>query len=72
MKAITVQIPEEKLEFFIELMGDLGFEYDLNSEIPVEHQQMVLERMKYSNPKNNVSKDTFFDILNEKLKHKTI
>ncbi len=71
MKEVTVQIPEEKLAFFLELIEDMGFSHDLNMEIPEVHQQLVLERMKNSNPKNNVPMDTFFDTLDEKLKQRT-
>lgn len=69
---ITVQIPEEKLSFFMQLMGEMGISFDMNTEISVEHQQEVLERIKNSNPENNVPLDIFFENLNEKLKQKTL
>lgn len=69
---ITVQIPEEKLAFFIELMGEMGLSYDLNTEIPLEHQIEVLDRIKNSNPENAIPIDTFFENLNEKLKQKSV
>lgn len=69
---ITVQIPEEKLSIFMQLMGEMGISYDINSGIPLEHQQEVLERIKNSNPENDVPLDLFFENLNEKLKQKTV
>jgi hypothetical protein len=72
MREITVQIPEEKLALFIELMGEMGFTYDLNTEIPLEHQIEVLDRIKNSKRENAIPIDTFFENLNEKLKQKTV
>lgn len=71
MREITVQIPEEKLPFFMQLMSEMGISFDKNTEIPLKHQQEVLERIKNSNPEN-VPLDTFFENLNEKLKQKTV
>ncbi|MDP3470325.1 MAG: hypothetical protein Q8S14_00525 [Algoriphagus sp.] len=55
----------------MQLMGEMGISFDMNTEIPVEHQQEVLERIKNSNPENNVPLDIFFENLNEKLKEKS-
>lgn len=72
MREITVQIPEEKLSLFMKLMGEMGISYNINTEIPLVHQQEVLERIKNSNPENDVPLDIFFENLNEKLKQKTV
>ena len=71
MREIIVQIPEEKLASFTELLREMGLSYDLNSEIPLTHQHVVLDRIKNSNPENAIPMDTFFDTLDAKLKHKT-
>jgi len=49
MKQVTVNIPEQKLEFFKALVQQLGFEITNNS-IPQEHMDIVEERMRNSDP----------------------
>ena len=49
MKRIVVSVPDEKLEFFHQLMQSMGFNpREENISIPEEHQRMVLERIRNS------------------------
>ena len=52
MKQITLSIPEEKFEFFVELLQSLDFVSIDNFEIPEAHQKLVLERIKTSTPES--------------------
>jgi hypothetical protein len=56
MISVTVAVPENKLEFFKELVKSLNFkEIDIPAditEIPEAHQKMVQERIKNSKPEN--------------------
>ncbi|MBN7811027.1 hypothetical protein J0A68_08675 [Algoriphagus sp. H41] len=72
MREVTVQIPEEKLTFFLELMDELGLSHDLVTNVPKNQQELVLERIKKSNPNDDVAMDTFFDELDGKLRRKTV
>lgn len=45
MKFVTLKIPENKLEFFIELVYHLGLEISEEEQIPEEHKAIVRERM---------------------------
>jgi hypothetical protein len=49
MREVTLKIPEEKFEFYMELFGQLGLETELEYEIPEEHKEIVRERIKRSN-----------------------
>ncbi len=49
MREITLKIPEDKLEFYLELFEQLGLETGLDTEIPEEHKEIVRERIKASN-----------------------
>ena len=51
MKEITLKIPDKKLNFFLELVKQLGFEITEQVEIPEEHKQIVRERIKNADPK---------------------
>jgi hypothetical protein len=48
MKEITLNIPENKLRFFMELFKQLGLEIKNNESylIPDEHKEIVLNRIK--------------------------
>ena len=46
MKEVTIKIPEKKLNFFMELMNQLGFEVTHKYDIPEEHMSIVRERIK--------------------------
>lgn len=46
MKEVTLKIPDKKFGFFMELIGQLGFEVASEVEIPEEHKAIVRERIK--------------------------
>ena len=46
MKEVVIKIPDKKLNFFIELMSQLGFEVTQKYDIPEEHISVVRERIK--------------------------
>jgi len=48
MKEITLRILDNKIKFFMELFSQLGLEVTEKTEIPEEHKQIVLERIKRS------------------------
>jgi hypothetical protein len=54
MKEITLNIPEKKLQFFMELFKQLGLEVKNNESymIPDEHKEIVLNRIKNTNEKD--------------------
>ncbi|MEO1020994.1 MAG: hypothetical protein AAFW89_00505 [Bacteroidota bacterium] len=47
MKEITLRVPDQKFDMFMEFIQELGLEVapDMR-EIPEEHQKIVLERLK--------------------------
>ena len=49
MKEITLKIPEKKLDFFMELVDQLGFEISHPMEISEEDKAVVRERIRRSN-----------------------
>jgi len=63
MKQITVNVPEEKFKFFIELISSLGFTKAATTEdatdftVPEFHKKIVRERIKNfkKNPKKAFS-----------------
>ncbi len=48
MKQITLNIPEHKYSFFLELLNNLGIEKLDEIEIPEEHKKIVRQRIKGS------------------------
>lgn len=47
MKEITLRVPDQKLDAFMEFIQELGLEVEPDMrEIPEEHQTIVLERLK--------------------------
>lgn len=46
MKEITLRIPEENLDFFMELIKKLGIEVTDEVEISEEHKAIVRERVR--------------------------
>ncbi len=46
MKEVTLKIPDKKLNFFMELIKQLGFEVSEEVDIPEEHKAIVRERIK--------------------------
>ncbi|MEQ9467202.1 MAG: hypothetical protein RLN88_07295 [Ekhidna sp.] len=61
MTRFTIDIPDEKVPFFKELIKNLGLEKDIN--IPDEHKQVVLSRIESSkkNPGLLLEWDTIKD-----------
>lgn len=47
MKQVTLNIPESKYKFFMELVRNLGLETN-DTDIPEEHKEIVRERIKLS------------------------
>lgn len=50
MKQVILNIPDDKYQFFIELVDNLGFDKSEDIHIPEEHKAIVRERIKNSNP----------------------
>ena len=50
MKEVTVKIPDNKYQFFMELVSNLGFDRTEEIDIPEEHKAIVRERIKNSKP----------------------
>jgi len=46
MKEVTVKVPEDKVEFFMSLMKELGIEEADMNKVPEEHKNIVRERIK--------------------------
>jgi hypothetical protein len=55
MKIITLKIPDQKVNFFIELIEQLGFEVTDDIEIPDDHKSIVRERIKRAKAEDMVS-----------------
>ena len=55
MKEVTLKIPDKKLDFFMELIKQLGFEISEEVGIPEEHKAIVRERIKTAKPEDMVS-----------------
>lgn len=49
MKEVTLKIPDEKFDFFMELVQELGIDVTEKMDIPEEHKSIVRERIKKSN-----------------------
>ncbi|PWH81250.1 hypothetical protein [Brumimicrobium oceani] len=57
MKEITLKIPEDKFDFFMEVFNQLGLETsDKDFEIPEWQKEVVLDRIK------NAKEEDFFSI----------
>lgn len=53
MKEITIRIPDEQVDFVMELIAQLGLEAaEDDYEIPEEHKEIVRERIRKSKPEN--------------------
>ena len=48
MKEVTIIIPDNKLNFIIELLSQLGIEVSHKYDIPEEHMNIVRDRMAKS------------------------
>lgn len=52
MKKITLEIPDKKLGFFMELVKELGLKVSEEMEIPEEHKAIVRERIQTGKPED--------------------
>lgn len=50
MREVTLRVPEQRLDFFMELNKQLGFEAVEELIIPTAHQEEVRERIKSGEP----------------------
>jgi hypothetical protein len=57
MKQITLQIPQNKYQFFMELFRQLGIEVIEEMEIPEKHKAIVRERIKTTRPEELIPWD---------------
>ena len=48
MKEVTIFIPDERLDFILELLGQLGVEASQKYDIPEEHMNLVRDRVAKS------------------------
>jgi hypothetical protein len=55
MKEVTLKIPETKINFFMELIKQLGLEVSRELDIPEEHKTIVRSRIKNSKPEEMIS-----------------
>lgn len=46
MKQVTINIPENKFTFFMELISNLGYAKVNDHNIPEEHKKIVLQRIE--------------------------
>ena len=53
MKEITLKVPDKKIDFFMELINQLGFEVSQDIEIPEEHKAIVRRRVEASSQHPN-------------------
>ncbi|MEX0608699.1 MAG: hypothetical protein WD016_10110 [Balneolaceae bacterium] len=49
MKEIVLKIPDEKVDFILELIEQLGLETSDDLNIPEEHKEIIRERVRTSN-----------------------
>lgn len=55
MKEIILKVPDQKVEFVLELIEQLGLEASSEMmKIPEEHKEIVRERIKTSKPEDLV------------------
>lgn len=52
MKEIILRIPDDKVDFVLELIEELGLERTDDLEIPEAHKKIILERIRTSNPED--------------------
>ena len=57
MQQVTLNIPDQQMEFFLQLVNKLGFEMNKLNEfdIPEEHKTIVRERIKTSESREQLS-----------------
>jgi hypothetical protein len=60
MKSITVTLPEDKVDFFLNLARELGYSVDaLSDEVPQTHVTFLKERMETINEEELVNLSDF-------------
>ncbi|MDR9415751.1 MAG: hypothetical protein RI564_05675 [Gracilimonas sp.] len=52
MKEIILRIPDQKVDFILELIEELGLETVDELEISEEHKEIIRERIRTSNPED--------------------
>ena len=52
MKEITLRVPDQKVEFVLQLIEQLGLQTTEVDEIPEEHKAIVRERIRTSKPED--------------------
>ncbi len=52
MREVTLKIPEDKFDFYMELFNKLGLEIQEDFDIPEEHKEIVRERVRNSKKEN--------------------
>ncbi len=52
MKQITLSVPEEKYDFFVELLNSIDFVAIDDFSIPEDHKKLVRERKQTSTPES--------------------
>lgn len=50
MRKVTINVPDHKYQFFMELLQNLGFDKTEELEIPEQHKEIVRERIRNSKP----------------------
>ena len=55
MRQVTLNIPENKYKFFIELVNNLGFERTEEIHISQEHKKIVRERINNEDPDKQIT-----------------
>jgi hypothetical protein len=55
MKEVTLKVPDKKLDFFLELVKQLGIEVSYEAEISDEHKAIVRERIRTAKNEDIVS-----------------
>ncbi len=50
MKQVTITLPGEQLDFFVQLVHKLGFDVEEETEIPEIQKNIVMERIRESKP----------------------
>jgi hypothetical protein len=67
MKKITLEVPDDKIDFVIELINQLGLKTSEDPEIPEEHKEIVRERIRTSSQENFIT----WEEARKKLKFKS-
>ena len=58
MKEIILKVPDQKVDFVLQLIEQLGLETSTElPEIPEEHKAIVRERIQTANPENMIPRE---------------